>query len=78
MSWWSNVTPGRHRDPRPGSDAFVEVVVGDAADPDVTAAAADRARHRAPLAGWVNNAAVFRDVSLRDGDPVAARSPPQP
>ncbi|WP_308283123.1 SDR family NAD(P)-dependent oxidoreductase [Pseudonocardia nigra] len=39
-------------------------VVGDAADEAVAAQAADRARQLAPLAGWVNNAAVFRDASL--------------
>src|SRR4051794_549244 len=38
-------------------------VVGDAADEAVAERAANLA---APLAGWVNNAAVFRDASLHD------------
>jgi NAD(P)-dependent dehydrogenase (short-subunit alcohol dehydrogenase family) len=40
------------------------VVVGSAADEAVTEEAADRAEHAAPLTGWVNNAAVFRDASV--------------
>jgi NAD(P)-dependent dehydrogenase (short-subunit alcohol dehydrogenase family) len=44
-------------------------VVGNAADDTVAAAAADRAQERAPLAGWVNNAAVFRDASLHMSSP---------
>jgi NAD(P)-dependent dehydrogenase (short-subunit alcohol dehydrogenase family) len=39
-------------------------VVGDAADEAVTERAADAAQAVAPLAGWVNNAAVFRDASI--------------
>ncbi|BCB91490.1 SDR family NAD(P)-dependent oxidoreductase [Phytohabitans suffuscus] len=39
-------------------------VTGDAADEEVAAHAADLAASMAPLAGWVNNAAVFRDASL--------------
>jgi NAD(P)-dependent dehydrogenase (short-subunit alcohol dehydrogenase family) len=39
-------------------------VVGDAADEAVTERAADLAQAAGTLAGWVNNAAVFRDVSL--------------
>lgn len=39
-------------------------VVGDAADEAVAERAADLAEAAAPLAGWVNNAAVFRDASL--------------
>jgi NAD(P)-dependent dehydrogenase (short-subunit alcohol dehydrogenase family) len=38
----------------------------DAADEDVAAAAAARAEAVAPLAGWVNNAAVFRDAWLHE------------
>jgi len=45
-------------------------VVGDAADQAVTGQAADLAEAAAPLAGWVNNAALFRDASLHD-DPAA-------
>jgi NAD(P)-dependent dehydrogenase (short-subunit alcohol dehydrogenase family) len=46
-------------------------VAGDAADEAVAAEAAGRAAAAAPLAGWVNNAAVFRDVSLHTA-PAAA------
>jgi NAD(P)-dependent dehydrogenase (short-subunit alcohol dehydrogenase family) len=44
----------------------VVCVVGDAADEAVAAAAADEAERAGPLAGWVNNAAVFRDASLHE------------
>jgi NAD(P)-dependent dehydrogenase (short-subunit alcohol dehydrogenase family) len=37
---------------------------GDASDVAVTERAADLAQAAAPLAGWVNNAAVFRDASI--------------
>jgi NAD(P)-dependent dehydrogenase (short-subunit alcohol dehydrogenase family) len=39
-------------------------VAGDASDDAVAEEAADRAEAAAPLAGWVNNAAVFRDASV--------------
>ncbi|MFI7433834.1 SDR family NAD(P)-dependent oxidoreductase [Micromonospora haikouensis] len=39
----------------------VRAVVGDAGDADDAARAADLAERVAPLVGWVNNAAVFRD-----------------
>jgi NAD(P)-dependent dehydrogenase (short-subunit alcohol dehydrogenase family) len=39
-------------------------VAGDASDEAVTEHAADEAQAAAPLAGWVNNAAVFRDASV--------------
>jgi NAD(P)-dependent dehydrogenase (short-subunit alcohol dehydrogenase family) len=42
----------------------------DAADPAVAADAAARAERVAPLAGWVNNAAVFRDAWLHEDEPV--------
>ncbi len=42
----------------------VIAVVGDAADEAVAREAADRAEATGRLAGWVNNAAVFRDVWL--------------
>jgi NAD(P)-dependent dehydrogenase (short-subunit alcohol dehydrogenase family) len=45
-------------------------VAGDAADEAVTERAADLAEAAGPLAGWVNNAAVFRDAVL-DADPAA-------
>ena len=44
----------------------VQAVVGSAADDTVAATAADRAESMAPLAGWVNNAAVFEDADLAD------------
>ena len=44
-------------------------VPGDAADESVTGQAADLAEAAGPLAGWVNNAAVFRDASLQDTSP---------
>lgn len=44
-------------------------VTGSAADPAVTEEAADRAEHAAPLTGWVNNAAVFRDASVHSAPP---------
>jgi NAD(P)-dependent dehydrogenase (short-subunit alcohol dehydrogenase family) len=44
----------------------VTAVAGDAADEAVARRAADAAEQAGPLAGWVNNAAVFRDASLHD------------
>lgn len=46
----------------------VHLVTGDAGDPEVAAAAAGAAESMAPLSGWVNNAAVFRDASLQTAD----------
>jgi NAD(P)-dependent dehydrogenase (short-subunit alcohol dehydrogenase family) len=40
-------------------------VVGDASEEAVAGRAADLAEEAGPLSGWVNNAAVFRDASLR-------------
>ena len=45
-------------------DECVVAVAGDAGDEAVAEEAADRAEAAGPLAGWVNNAAVFRDASL--------------
>ncbi|NDL58437.1 SDR family NAD(P)-dependent oxidoreductase [Phytoactinopolyspora mesophila] len=42
----------------------VTVVAGDASDETVTARALEHVGTHGPLRGWVNNAAVFRDVSL--------------
>jgi NAD(P)-dependent dehydrogenase (short-subunit alcohol dehydrogenase family) len=42
----------------------VRAVVGNAADEAVAQEAAEVAERQAPLAGWVNNAAVFDDVDL--------------
>jgi NAD(P)-dependent dehydrogenase (short-subunit alcohol dehydrogenase family) len=41
-------------------------LTGDASDEAVAARAADAAEAAAPLTGWVNNAAVFRDASLHE------------
>lgn len=49
----------------------VTVVPGDAADEAVAERAAHAAERMGPLAGWVNNAAVFRDASLHE-QPVSA------
>jgi NAD(P)-dependent dehydrogenase (short-subunit alcohol dehydrogenase family) len=42
----------------------VRAVVGDASDESVAERAADVAESAGALAGWINNAAVFRDASL--------------
>lgn len=47
----------------PGEGRLIGVA-GDAADERVAEQAADAAEAAAPLAGWVNNAAVFRDASV--------------
>ena len=52
---WTNDHPAGSR---------VIAVVGDASDEAVAEKAADLAQNAAPLAGWVNNAAVFRDASI--------------
>ncbi|MGI5215807.1 SDR family NAD(P)-dependent oxidoreductase [Plantactinospora sp. CA-290183] len=44
----------------------VVAVVGDAADEAVAERAADAATAAGTFAGWVNNAAVFRDASVHD------------
>jgi NAD(P)-dependent dehydrogenase (short-subunit alcohol dehydrogenase family) len=44
----------------------LSAVAGDAGDEAVAARAADAAERAAPLAGWVNNAAVFRDAGLHE------------
>jgi len=49
----------------------VQLVTGDAREPDVATRAADRAEVAGPLAGWVNNAAIFRDVGLASAAPAA-------
>jgi NAD(P)-dependent dehydrogenase (short-subunit alcohol dehydrogenase family) len=46
-------------------------VTGSAADERVAEAAAERAEATAPLAGWVNNAALFRDAALHTATPAA-------
>jgi NAD(P)-dependent dehydrogenase (short-subunit alcohol dehydrogenase family) len=47
----------------------VIAVAGDAADEAVAARAADLAQAAGPLAGWVNNAAVFRDAWIHSDPP---------
>jgi NAD(P)-dependent dehydrogenase (short-subunit alcohol dehydrogenase family) len=49
-----------------GEHPRIDAVAGDAADEAVAERAADAAERIAPLAGWVNNAAVFRDASLHE------------
>jgi NAD(P)-dependent dehydrogenase (short-subunit alcohol dehydrogenase family) len=53
-----------------GGAPGVHAVVGDASDEAVAARAADLAEGSGRLAGWVNNAAIFRDASV-DTDPAA-------
>ncbi|MCI4062182.1 SDR family oxidoreductase [Micromonospora sp. R77] len=53
----------------PAAERLVPVV-GDAGDEQVAGHAADLAERVAPLAGWVNNAAVFRDAAVHSA-PVA-------
>ncbi|MFC4070859.1 SDR family NAD(P)-dependent oxidoreductase [Actinoplanes subglobosus] len=48
----------------------IVLVTGDAADPEVALRAAAVAEAAGPLAGWVNNAAIFDDADLA-GDPPA-------
>jgi len=50
---------------QPGG-ARVTVVTGDAASESVTERAADLAQAAGTFAGWVNNAAVFRDASVHN------------
>ena len=45
------------------------VVVGNVGMATIAGRAADAAEGLAPLAGWVNNAAVFRDLSMADDPP---------
>ncbi|MEU4539686.1 SDR family oxidoreductase [Streptosporangium sp. NPDC023825] len=52
---WTDRHPARSR---------LAAVAGNAADESVAGRAADVAQGLAPLAGWVNNAAVFRDASI--------------
>jgi NAD(P)-dependent dehydrogenase (short-subunit alcohol dehydrogenase family) len=52
--------------PWSGEQPAVSAVTGDAGDEAVAARAADAAERVAPLAGWVNNAAIFRDAALHD------------
>jgi NAD(P)-dependent dehydrogenase (short-subunit alcohol dehydrogenase family) len=44
----------------------VTAVVGDAGDEAVAGRATDAAEEAGRLAGWVNNAAIFRDAALHD------------
>ena len=47
-------------------DAGLIAIAGDAGDEAVAERAADAAEAAAPLTGWVNNAALFRDAALHD------------
>lgn len=42
----------------------IQLISGDAADPDTAVRSAETAESLAPLSGWVNNAAIFRDAGL--------------
>lgn len=55
-----NLDPAPQRHATPGVHHFQ----GDAGDPAAAVAAAELAEGEAPLSGWVNNAAVFRDANL--------------
>ena len=55
-------------DSHPASPRVI-AVVGDAADEVVAEQAADLAQAAGTLAGWVNNAAVFRDASIHSAQP---------
>lgn len=57
---WASDDPDSHR---------LDIVVGGAADGSIAEYAAERAEGAAPLAGWVNNAAVFRDASVQTASP---------
>jgi NAD(P)-dependent dehydrogenase (short-subunit alcohol dehydrogenase family) len=57
------------REPPEWEHPRVVAVTGDAADEAVAERAADEAERAARLAGWVNNAAVFRDESLHEAPP---------
>src|SRR5215207_4152047 len=46
--------------------AGITAVAGDASDEELAAEAAGAAEALGPLAGWVNNAAVFRDASVHN------------
>ncbi|MEO1016260.1 MAG: SDR family oxidoreductase [Pseudomonadota bacterium] len=47
-----------------GLNGRIDVAVGSAGDEDVVCQAAELAAARAPIRGWVNNAALFRDADL--------------
>jgi NAD(P)-dependent dehydrogenase (short-subunit alcohol dehydrogenase family) len=55
-------------DHHPAGDRVI-AVAGDAGDEAVAARAADLAQAAGPLAGWVNNAAVFRDAWVHSDPP---------
>jgi NAD(P)-dependent dehydrogenase (short-subunit alcohol dehydrogenase family) len=52
----------------PAADRILPVI-GDAGDPEIAEQAAAVAQAAAPLVGWVNNAAVFRDAWLHEVPP---------
>ncbi len=60
-----NLDPSTPRDAHPG----VHHLEASAGDDDAARAAAELAESLAPLAGWVNNAAVFRDAGLATAAP---------
>src|SRR4051794_7857894 len=52
------------QDPGDWPSDRIASVVGDAGDPETARRAVTAAEAAGPLAGWVNNAAVFRDAGL--------------
>jgi NAD(P)-dependent dehydrogenase (short-subunit alcohol dehydrogenase family) len=77
------VTVGLELDPKAAADAEAflgrsgaggTVIVGDAGDVDVIAKARADATARAPLGGWVNNAAVVEKGRLHDADPARVKA----
>jgi NAD(P)-dependent dehydrogenase (short-subunit alcohol dehydrogenase family) len=77
------VTVGLELDPKAAADAeeFLgrssaggTVVVGDAGDVDAIAKTRAEATARAPLGGWVNNAAVVEQGRLHDVDPARVKA----
>jgi NAD(P)-dependent dehydrogenase (short-subunit alcohol dehydrogenase family) len=60
---WLVVALDQNTSPVAGTDSVI-AVAGDASDESVAGQAAAMAEQVAPLEGWVNNAAVFRDASL--------------
>jgi NAD(P)-dependent dehydrogenase (short-subunit alcohol dehydrogenase family) len=58
----------RWLDRHPAADRL-RAATGDAGDAEIAGRAADLAERAAPLTGWVNNAAVFRDASADSAPP---------
>ncbi|BEL07479.1 SDR family oxidoreductase [Actinoplanes sichuanensis] len=61
--------PGPHEDGRRWPYHRMVLISGSAADPEVAQRAAMTAEAAGPLAGWVNNAAIFDDADLIGAGP---------